>query len=59
MCGGVSENVVIDYNGNMVLPTDHEYASVVPMVEDKQSRQSLIRVITNNQFIIGIYFKNL
>ena len=48
---GVAEDVVIDYNGNEVLPPDHEYASVVPLVEDKQSKQSLIRVISR-KFII-------
>ena len=44
------EDVVIDYNGNEVLPPDHEYASVVPLVEDNRSKQSLIRVITSLSF---------
>ena len=51
MYDGVAEDVVIDYNGNVVLPPDHEYASVVPLVEDRQSKQSLIRVMSN-KFII-------
>ena len=46
------EDVVIDYNGNEVLPVppDHEYASVVPLVEDNRSKQSLIKVITSLSF---------
>ena len=46
MYDGVAEDVVIDYNGNVVLPPDHEYASVVPLVEDRQSKQSLIKVMS-------------
>ena len=43
-----SSEVVIDNNGNVVVSSanlDHNYNSVVPLVNDERSRQSLIKVI--------------
>ena len=39
--------IVIDNNGNVVFPPyqDHNYNSVVPLVNDERSKQSLIKVI--------------
>ena len=51
-----SEEVVIDNNGNIVLPSshqdpDHSYSSLVPLTQDSRSRESLIKVIFS-----AIYF---
>ena len=50
MAGVVAADVVVDFNGNMVMPTDHEYASIVPLTQDTRSKQSLIKVNINLKF---------
>lgn len=50
VAGVVAAEVVVDFNSNMVTPTDHEYASIVPLTQDIRSKQSLIKVNISLKF---------
>ena len=38
---------VLDTNDNVVMPSDHDYGSMVPLTHDKRSKASLIKVIVS------------